>query len=215
MDHARSLLLKGLIEGLILQAIEREPTHGYAILKEIEELRGEAPNKNQVYPRLKALEEEGLLVSGEEENGDERSTRQLYSLTRDGEARLREYRTLPAAFKVSMVSLFAIPAADELARRVEDEGADVEPPAPRQEAKRPHGQVEVPEGWVYTALEELPHAPEVKAPFAKVSLNRNPGTGTWVLQVDGHEPARYDGEADCPLTFLYLATQRLLFEPRA
>lgn len=206
MVAARTLVLKGLIEGLVLHAIEREPTHGYGILKEIEESLGEAPNKNQVYPLLQRMEEDGLIRS--EEVSEDTRTKQVYHLTRDGESRLREYRTVPPAFKQRMVTLFSIPPPDELEQRVEEGEADIRP-APRPRRSRPPA---VGDAWVAEALEYLPASPEVRAPFARVSLNKHPGTGTWTLQVEHHEPGAYEGADVCPLTYLYLATQRLLFE---
>lgn len=206
MVPARTLLLKGLIEGLVLHAIEREATHGYGVLKDLEALMGEAPNKNQVYPLLQRMEEDGLIRS--EEVSEDTRTKQVYHLTREGESRLREYRTMPAAFKQRLVELFNIPAPELLAERIEEEGIDEPAPRPRTVPPAPAPDA----GWVQRQVEALPRGPEIKAPFAKVSLNRNPGTGTWELTVDHHEPLGYEGAEECPLTYLYLAAQRLLFE---
>ena len=204
MVAVRPYLLKGLMEGLVLSAIERQPTHGYGILKEIEDKMGEAPNKNQVYPLLQRLEEDGLLTSEEDPN---RQGSKIYSLTRDGDSRLREYRTLPDEFKQWLVHLFSITAGAAQAPPPAGAEAGEAPPETPRGALAP---VRAPQ-WVTQVLDQLPEGPVVRAPFAQVRLDRRPNAGQWELKVDHHEPKGYEGWDECPLTFLYLASQKLLF----
>lgn len=217
MEHVRSLVLKGLMEGLALHAIEREPTHGYGILKQLEGALGERPSKNQVYPLLRELEEAGLV---EAESAEGSRQKQVYHLTAAGEERLADFRRLPRPFKNRLAGLFGMPhLSDGPVSHHPEEGPEPEPPVPAadEEAETsddaPHpARLEAHEAWVPLALEQLPSGPEIKAPFANVSVERNPAQGTWSLTVEQHDPARYEGATRCPLTFLYLAMQQLLFE---
>lgn len=220
MEPVRSIAVKGLMEGLVLHAIEREPTHGYGILKDLESALGDRPGKNQIYPLLRELEDEGYV---EAETAEDGRTKQVYHLTEEGHDRLASYRSLPPPFKNWLASVFGLPhleagrepaAAQE--RAPEDEPAHERPseptppdeePGPRPRAPRPAEA-----GWVARVAEELPPGAEVKAPHAEISVERTPRTGTWSLTIRHHEPGRYEGAEACPLTFLYLAMQRLLFE---
>ncbi|MDX1611560.1 MAG: PadR family transcriptional regulator, partial [Candidatus Thermoplasmatota archaeon] len=178
------------------------------------------------------LEEEGLIVSHEVEG--EPRTKLVYELTAAGAERLGEFRAVAPGFKNRLVELFEIPEREALADALADAGnleeldhlaqrprtvpdADPGPPGAAQEvqARRP-GQpsaLQATPGWVHEALEALPLGPAVQAPFAKVSLEREPGGGAWTLRVEQHQPGQYAGASACPLTFLYLAIQQLLLEP--
>lgn len=218
MVDAPTLVLKGLLEGLVLLAIEREPTHGYGILKDLEELMGEGPTKSQVYSLLQRLEDDDLIVS--EEREEEGRTRLVYRLTSGGQERLDEFRDLPVAFKHRVVDLFDIPPRGDMVAELEDQGHIEELAAmedrprrqARQAAQQPGSGPTAGPGWIDVRLEELPKGPEVKAPYASFSFDREPATGTWSLTVERHRPGDYEDAEACPLTYLYKATQRLLFE---
>lgn len=204
MEPVASPVLDGLLEGLILHALEREPSHGYGILKDLESAIGEAPSKNRIYRVLRELEDEGLLDS--EETTEDSRTRQVYSLTSRGADRLEEYRDLPAPFKNRIAGLFGIRPSAEPAERDEPE-----PPRDESEtqADRPAER-----GWVQARLDELPTDAPVRAPHARFSLDRSPGESAWQLTVERHEPGDYEGSEDCSLTFVYLAIQQLLYGAR-
>lgn len=206
MEPVRSLAVKGLIEGLVLHAIEREPTHGYGILKDLEAALGERPSKNRVYPLLRDLEEEGFVTS---EPAEDDKTKQIYRLTEAGQARLNEYRALPRPFKDWVASVFGLP-------HLEDGGPEPEPttePEPEEAPPEPtDGADRTGSSWVRLQLDQLPTGPPVQAPHAEISIERSPREGRWSLTVDRHEPGSYPDADECPLTFLYLATQRLLLE---
>lgn len=218
MVDAPTLVLKGLLEGLVLLAIEREPTHGYGILKDLEELLGEGPTKSQVYSLLQRLEDDDLIVS--EEREEEGRSRVVYRLTAGGQERLDEFRDLPVAFKHRVVDLFDIPPPDDMVAKLEAqghveelaamEGAPLPQPPRRAGPGEPAPDAEP--GWVDVRIEELPRGPEVQAPYARFSFDREPGTGTWSLTVEQHRPGSYEGADACPLSYLYQATQRLLFD---
>ena len=105
MEPVATKVLDGLLEGLVLHAIEQDPSHGYGILKDLEAAIGTEPSKNRVYRVLRDLETEGFVES--EEVTEDSRTRQVYSLTEDGEARLGAYRDLPAPFKSWLGGLLA------------------------------------------------------------------------------------------------------------
>lgn len=196
MEPVAPEVLDGLIEGLVLHAIEREPSHGYGILKDLEGAIGTEPSKNRVYRVLRDLEEAGFVAS--EEVTEASRTRQVYSLTEDGAERLEAYRDLPGPFKTWLAGLFGIDDAGP----TQGEAAGVEEPA----------RVEADEGWVQARLDELPAGASVQARHAEFSLERSPGQSRWRFEVERHEPGDYAGADACPLTFVYLAIQRLLYE---
>lgn len=210
MEPVRSQVLKGLIEGLVLHALEREPTHGYGILKDLEEALGERPGKNQVYPLLRDLEEEGYIES---EPVEDARTKQLYRLTDRGEERLSAYRSLPHPFKNWIASVFGLPHLSGYGEESEDGEPSQGPQEPDEPARAAEpGTSEGEARWVKVQLDALPRGPKVKAPHAEVSIDRAPRRGTWSLTVENHEPGAYEGADACPLTYLYLAVQRLLLE---
>ncbi|PSG97160.1 hypothetical protein BRD56_06800 [Thermoplasmatales archaeon SW_10_69_26] len=198
MEPVADQVLDGLLEGLVLHAIERDPSHGYGIIKDLEAAIGKEPSKNRVYRLLRELEEEGL-VDSEEETEDSR-TRQVYSLTDEGIQRLEAYRDLPGPFTGRLTGLFDVDGTHA---------------APQTEASDPPTGPDVGSDWVAQQLAELPARPEVQAPHAEFSLERSPGEARWRLVVERHEPEDYEGAESCPLTYVYLAIHRLLYGPRS
>ncbi|HYZ93497.1 MAG TPA: PadR family transcriptional regulator [Actinomycetota bacterium] len=71
----------------LLKLLDEEPRHGYDIIAGLEEqfLGVYAPSPGTVYPRLQALEQEGLIEVVREEEG-----RKVYGLTDDGRAELAD-----------------------------------------------------------------------------------------------------------------------------
>lgn len=199
------------MEGLALHAIEREPTHGYGILKELEVALGERPSKNQVYPLLRQLEEDGYIES---EPVEDARQKQIYHLTTEGEARLGDYRSLPRPFKNWLAGLFGMPHLEEGPPASEPSPPDAETQQ-TDEAATPvatRDQLSGEDDWVPKMLAALPEDAQVTAPFASVSVDRHPAQGTWSLTVEHHEPGDHEDAERCSLTFLYLAIQQLLFQ---
>jgi len=96
--------LKGTLPTLILEALMREPIHGYRIAQGIKERsKGVLDFKEgTLYPALHKLENEGLVESYEEvENG---RPRRYYRITKSGRAMLvkdrAEWRELSRAVTV-------------------------------------------------------------------------------------------------------------------
>jgi len=79
---------RGLIQLYILHSLKKEPKSGYDLLKEISEKTGGAwvPSKGTLYPMLKKMEEEGLIVVSE----TGKRYKNIFSLTAKGEKTLKE-----------------------------------------------------------------------------------------------------------------------------
>jgi DNA-binding PadR family transcriptional regulator len=85
---------QGDLRLVILSQIAEAPSHGYQIIKTLEERTGGvyAPSPGVVYPTLTMLEEQGLI----EQSGSD-GAKKLYAITADGRAALdQESATLKA-----------------------------------------------------------------------------------------------------------------------
>jgi transcriptional regulator len=88
-------LLQGTVDLLILKTIAREPLHGWAISKRIQELSDDVLSVQQgsLYPALHRLEHQGWIAADWRDTELGRSAK-FYSLTRDGRQQLeRELET--------------------------------------------------------------------------------------------------------------------------
>ncbi|HEV8358875.1 MAG TPA: PadR family transcriptional regulator [Candidatus Thermoplasmatota archaeon] len=142
MGDATAKLMRGLLEPLILDAIAREPKHGYALIRELEQAFGEPPNRNQVYPLLSRLEEDGYLRADRTEGRG----RTRYQLTGKGVELLKDYRLRTPLFRDRVGALWfadapapAPPSATAppaLQPSAPPTPAPVEPPPPA--AAEPH-----------------------------------------------------------------------------
>ena len=84
-------LRKGSTPTLILAVLADGPRHGYAIAREIERRSADALKMGEgaLYPALRALERDGLVVSQWETQGSG-PARRTYTLTDAGQARLAQ-----------------------------------------------------------------------------------------------------------------------------
>ena len=82
-------LLQGTLDLLILKTIAREPLHGWAISKRIQQLSDEVLSVQQgsLYPALTRLEHQGWITAVWKDTDLGRSAK-FYSLTRDGRQQL-------------------------------------------------------------------------------------------------------------------------------
>jgi DNA-binding PadR family transcriptional regulator len=85
-------LMQGDLRLLVLALIEKEPRHGYEIIKHIEDMTYGfyAPSPGVVYPTLTYLEEAGYVVSEADGN------KKRYAITEEGKAHLDENRSFAA-----------------------------------------------------------------------------------------------------------------------
>jgi transcriptional regulator len=91
MNAAKSDLLQGTLDLLILQVVAPGPLHGYAIAQRLQQLSKEALQVQQgsLYPALHRLEQRGWLKA-EWKNSETGREAKFYSLTRaDGSSRHR------------------------------------------------------------------------------------------------------------------------------
>ncbi|MCA8998736.1 MAG: helix-turn-helix transcriptional regulator [Planctomycetaceae bacterium] len=88
--------LRGHLESLILAILEKSPSHGFQIVKQLEH-RGEGAlrlREGTIYPVLYRLESAGLIRAKWDDSEEDRRgpRRKVYSLTRKGTRRLAESR---------------------------------------------------------------------------------------------------------------------------
>ncbi|SFB42490.1 DNA-binding transcriptional regulator, PadR family [Rhizobium sp. NFR07] len=85
-------LMQGDLRLLVLALIEKEPRHGYEIIKHIEDMTYGfyAPSPGVIYPTLTYLEEAGYVVSEADGN------KKRYAITDEGRAHLEENRSFAA-----------------------------------------------------------------------------------------------------------------------
>src|SRR5437763_8001348 len=90
MGKAKSDLLQGTLDLLILKTLGLGPQHGWGIAQRIQQVSEEVLQVNQgsLYPALHRLEEQGWIDSewGVSENGREAK---FYKLTRTGQRQLQ------------------------------------------------------------------------------------------------------------------------------
>jgi PadR family transcriptional regulator PadR len=83
-------LRKGVVELLVLALLRKQgPLHGYAIVQELEERGDLVAGMSTVYPVLKRLETDGLVI-GAWGAGDEAGRRKYYAITDTGRRFLEE-----------------------------------------------------------------------------------------------------------------------------
>jgi PadR family transcriptional regulator, regulatory protein PadR len=82
-------LLQGTLDLLILKTISREPLHGWAIAKRIQQLSDDVLSVQQgsLYPALHRLEHQGWIAADWKDTDLGRSAK-FYALTREGRQQL-------------------------------------------------------------------------------------------------------------------------------
>ncbi len=101
-DSYSAQLRKGVIQMLVLQVLSVEPLYGYAIVKQLEALGDFVAGEGTVYPVLRRLEVDGLLVSEWQQPSDG-NARKYYSVTAAGTAflarSLEEWKRIDSAVR--------------------------------------------------------------------------------------------------------------------
>lgn len=94
MTRAKTELLQGTLDMLILQTVTTGPIHGYGIGQRIQQISREVLQVQQgsLYPALHRLEERGLLTAEWRETEGGRMAK-FYSLTRSGRKHLDAERS--------------------------------------------------------------------------------------------------------------------------
>ncbi|CDZ28107.1 PadR family transcriptional regulator [Neorhizobium galegae] len=117
-------LVQGDLRLLVLALIEKEPRHGYEIIKHIEDLTYGfyAPSPGVVYPTLTYLDEAGYVVAEADGN------KKRYAITEEGRKYLDENRSFAATILDRLSQL-----AERIKQRQErhDRGRETGPALPR------------------------------------------------------------------------------------
>ena len=94
MAAAKSDLLQGTLDLLILQVVALGPVHGYAIAQRLQQTSKDVLQVQQgtLYPALHRLEERGWLKADWRATDTGREAK-FYGLTRAGKARLEQERS--------------------------------------------------------------------------------------------------------------------------
>lgn len=83
-------MLKGVLEGSVLEIISRKPTYGYGITQQLRTLGFSDVVEGTVYTILVRLEKNGL-VSIDKQPSESGPPRKFYSLTAAGRAELKTF----------------------------------------------------------------------------------------------------------------------------
>ena len=89
VDSFEVAMKKGFMSGLILMVLEKEPCHGYKIIKEIEKRTFGVwhPQSSNIYPLLDSISKKGLIECIEvDESG---RTKKIYDITPKGKETLK------------------------------------------------------------------------------------------------------------------------------
>jgi len=170
-------LLRGLLEVFLLESLEQQPKHGYALLKEMGETFGAQPNRNRLYPLLAKLVADGYVREVSESGGN----RTLFALTDQGHEALRAYRRLPPQFRHALRRIWTDEThpdegqgrARERAQVADDDESGVTP---------------APEG-------ALPYP----CPDARAVIDKEPRSGALTLRLTGCPMGAYDYCPECPV----------------
>ena len=82
-------ITKNLLDIQILNIINKQPTWGYKIKKQIEATSGLKIRHGALYPLLRKLEEKGLITSQKQQQG--KRTRKIYTTTQKGKTYIQTY----------------------------------------------------------------------------------------------------------------------------
>lgn len=181
-------LLKGLLEVFILESLEAEPKHGYALLKEMGETFGQQPNRNRLYPLLAKLVAEGYIREVSESGGN----RTLYALTEMGRDALHSYRRLPPAFRHALRRIWG--HEDGASQTGATAGTPVPTPAPAPRAV-PIQVEDAARADPFEGADELPYPCE----DARVALEKDARSGDLTLKLTGCPMGAYEYCPECPI----------------
>lgn len=203
-------LMRGLLEAFILERLEAEPQHGYALLKEMEDRFGVAPNRNKIYPLLQRFEDDGLIRRVDD--GEDSRGRTMYELTEDGREALDAYRRVPRPFRESVMRLWPTPPTTERAAPAPPTPPAAAAPA-ADDAPTPAGAAPPP------APVRIPVAAAaagtIPKPYpcstARVDLAKDPRTGDINVRLVGCPMGAYEYCPQCPIYEAVGGLRKLLF----
>src|SRR5436190_16371603 len=106
MPRAKTTLLQGTLDLIVLQLLQAEPTNGYDLSLRIQAISKEVLNVNagSLYPALYRLEERGLIRAQWESTAKGRRAK-VYSLTAAGRKHLTDERDTWARFAGALAAI--------------------------------------------------------------------------------------------------------------
>lgn len=109
----KSLINTGLTKLLVLKVLSKGPSHGYAILKELESITAGCcvPTFGTVYPILKELTQNGYAEVREDKQLKGAQKRRVYTLTPLG---FEAYRTALEAWRSTIPYIYKAVESDDL-----------------------------------------------------------------------------------------------------
>ena len=115
-------LMQGDLRLVVLALVEKEPRHGYEIIKHIEDMTYGfyAPSPGVIYPTLTYLEEAGYVVAEQDGN------KKRYAITEEGRVHLGENRSVATTILDRLSHL-----AERVRQRQERRDRDSGPSLPR------------------------------------------------------------------------------------
>jgi len=107
VDRLGKAMKKGFISTLVLLVLKEEPSHGYQIIKAIEErtLGFWKPTTSTIYTILKDLMERNLIELVSSLDDDE--TKKIYKLTTKGQKALNDLMKTEEEMRDSMIAIMA------------------------------------------------------------------------------------------------------------
>ncbi len=90
MGKQETEMLKGTLEGVVLQALARRATHGYEIVSWLRDHGFDDIAEGTVYALLVRIEQRGL-VSAEKVPSEKGPLRKVYSVTLEGQSYLSDF----------------------------------------------------------------------------------------------------------------------------
>ncbi|WAA12859.1 PadR family transcriptional regulator [Fervidibacillus halotolerans] len=84
----RSQILKGILDGVVLAVIEKEPVYGYELSKKLQKAGLSDVSEGTIYPILLRLQKKGF-IRGEMRPSKSGPNRKYYFLTEEGTEELR------------------------------------------------------------------------------------------------------------------------------
>ena len=85
-----SQLLKGVLEGCVLEIISKKSIYGYELIQSLKETGFDKIVAGTVYPLLQKLEKQEVII-GEMRPSPDGPDRKYFSLTKEGRERLEEF----------------------------------------------------------------------------------------------------------------------------
>ena len=85
-----SQLLKGVLEGGVLEIISKKPIYGYELIQSLKEMGFDKIVAGTIYPLLQKIEKQGV-IHGEMRPSPDGPDRKYFSLSDTGKERLEEF----------------------------------------------------------------------------------------------------------------------------